>query len=165
MHHREKHLTSNTARLAANTIPGCEIRMRGLKDKPFDPTGILEDHRQALLLYPSPSAQELGPEYLSQFTKPITLVVPDGSWRQAAKVARREPFLKDVPHVTLAFDGPSIYTLRREPKPHTLATFEAIARALGAIEGKEVRRELEAVFQHMVEQTMYSRKGIHSKSE
>ena len=56
MHHREKHLTSNTARLAANTLERCEIRMRGLKDKPLDPTGIIEENRQPLLLYPGKEA-------------------------------------------------------------------------------------------------------------
>lgn len=159
MHHRERNLTTNTARLAARIMPRCEIRMRGVPDAPLDTHGIIEEDRQALLLYPSSKAQDLNQDFVKQFNKPITLIVPDGSWRQASKVHHREPFLKDVPHVSFAHDAPTKYALRREPKAHGLATFEAIARALGHIEGTHIRTELEKVFEIMVNRTMDSRMG------
>jgi DTW domain-containing protein YfiP len=162
MHHRERHLTTNTARLAARIMPRTEIRMRGFKDTPLNTAGIIEEDRQALLLYPSDKAEELGPDYMKHITKPVTLIVPDGSWRQASKVAKREPFLKDVPHVTLPNDAPTFYQLRREPKSTGLATFEAIARALGWIESPHIRSELEKVFRIMVQRTVNSRLGVLS---
>ena len=160
MHHRERFLTTNTARLAALTLPGSEIRIRGLQSKPFDPSGILEDTRQPLLLYPSEEAVPLSPEYVRGLGRDVTLIVPDGSWRQASKVAKREPFLKDVPHVTLPEDKISSYQLRREPKESGLATFEAIARALRFLESPGIRASLEGLFNLMVNRTMDSRRGI-----
>jgi DTW domain-containing protein len=112
------------------------------------------------LLYPSKRAVELSPEYVATLGKPVTLIVPDGSWRQAAKVARREADLKDVAHVTLPNGKDSLYRLRREPKRGGLATFEAIARALGFLENKEVEVRLEGLFLTMVERTLNSRRGI-----
>jgi len=163
MHHREKHLTTNTARLAARIMDRCEIRMRGFKDAPLKTEGIITEDSQPLLLYPSDKAETLSPEYMSRIQKPVTLIVPDGSWRQASKVAKRESFLKDVPHVTIPDDAPTLYELRREPKITGLATFEAIARALGWIESPHIRKELEKVFEVMVRRTLNSRNGILNK--
>lgn len=157
MHHRERFLTTNTARLAALSIPHCEIRMRGFLPIPFKEKDILEKDRQALLLYPSDDAVELNDDFVKKIEKPITLIVPDGSWRQASKVAKRESFLSDVPRVKLPLGAPSRYRLRREPKPHGLATFEAIARALGTLENKSVENRLNVIFESMVSKTMASR--------
>ena len=157
MHHRERRLTTNTARLAALSLNHCEIRVRGLPDTPTNIEGIVDDQRALLLLYPSENASILNADFLSKISKPITLIVPDGSWRQASKVSKRESFLKDIPHVTLATDRPSEYELRREPKENGLATFEAIARALGAIEGGDLRPRMERLFARMVSLTLQSR--------
>lgn len=160
MHHRERFLTTNTARLAKLVLPTCEIRVRGLKGRPMDETGIVEDARQPLFLFPSEKAVPLSVDYVAKLTRPVTLIVPDGSWRQAAKVANREAFLKDIPHVTLPEDRISAYELRREPMAAGLATFEAIARSLGFFEGPEVRESMEELFGIMVRRTMDSRRGI-----
>ena len=84
-------------------------------------------------------------------------MVPDGTWRQASKVRQRVPGLRDVPCVSLPPDEPSIYRLRAEAHGHGLATIEAIARALGILEGLHVRHALEQVFRAMVERTLWSR--------
>jgi DTW domain-containing protein YfiP len=118
---------------------------------------ILNSANTPLLLYPSEKAEVLTPEYLSKISRPITLIVPDGSWRQASKVAKRESLLEDVPHVKVFKGSESQYKLRREPKFSGLATFEAIALALGAIEGEETQQRLESVFLKMVERTLKSR--------
>jgi DTW domain-containing protein YfiP len=39
-----------------------------------------------LLFYPSEDAVELDKELVAQDQKPIQLIVPDGTWRQASKV-------------------------------------------------------------------------------
>lgn len=162
MHHREKKLPTNTGRLASLALPNCEIRLRGLHDSPLDTSGIVEDSRHALLLYPSTTATVLSHEFIKTITKPITLIVPDGSWRQAAKVAKRESFLKDVPHVTLPKDKNTQYMLRQETKDGGLATYEAIARSLGFIESPKVQEELEKLFQEMVKRTLKSRGTLES---
>jgi DTW domain-containing protein len=164
MHHREEHLTTNTAHLATLLLPHCELYIRGEENQPLDPEQILDSSKTPLFLYPSEDARHLTPELLLELKKPPYLIVPDGSWRQASKVARRESFLKDVARVTLVADAPSRYRLRREPKTEGLATFEAIARALGVLEDPALRAEMERIFELMVERTLKSREGILSGS-
>lgn len=159
MHHREKHLTTNTARLAKLGLESCIIRMRGLPNSTLNIDGFFEESRKTLLLFPSDDALVLSPEYLQSINKPINLLVPDGSWRQAAKMHKREMHLKDVMRVKLPIGKLSEYKLRREPKAEGLATFEAIMRALEIIEGHQGQPELNQMFTKMVEGTLRSRMG------
>jgi DTW domain-containing protein YfiP len=165
MHYREAKKTTNTGRLAHLALPGCEIRQRGLELAPMDSSGILSDDRRALLLYPADDAQELSPAFVALDSRPVTLIVPDGNWRQASKVPTREKFLKDVPRVVLPRDADTEYKLRVETKDGGLATFEAIARALGHLEGPEVRHQLESLFRLLVARTLRSRVGILEPEE
>lgn len=157
MHHRERHLTTNTGRLASLCIPNCSIHFRGLPYKPLDCAELLDPERETLLLFPREDAKVLSSEFLSTLKKPITLVVPDGSWRQAYKVAKREDALKNAHRVILPEGALSEYKLRREPKASGLATFEAIARAMGIIENPEMQAKLEELFRLMVSRTLGSR--------
>ncbi len=157
MHHRERFLTTNTARLAKLCLPRCEIHLRGMINQDVPLEKILSSAKNPLLLYPSEKAEILTPEYLTKIPRPITLIVPDGSWRQASKVAKREKLLEEVPHVKVLKGSESQYKLRREPKFSGLATFEAIALALGTIEGARVQQKLESVFLKMVERTLKTR--------
>ncbi len=47
--------------------------------------------------------------------------------------------------------------VRRECHPEGLATFEAIARALGVIESAEVQKSMEELFRLMVARTLQAR--------
>ncbi len=160
MHHREEHLTTNTAHLASLMLPRCQIHIRGDNARPLNVSDILHENESPLLLYPSEDAQTLTRELVEALPHPPALIVPDGSWRQASKVAKREEFLAHVPRVVLTPDAPSRYRLRREPKAQGLATFEAMARALGVLEGPALRVAMEEVFDEMVENTLKSREGI-----
>ena len=99
---------------------------------------------------------ELTPEWFARQARPVTLVVPDGSWNQAKKVPYRESGLAGIPNVKLAAGAPSSYRLRHSPHVQNLSTLEAIARALGVIEGREVQVSLESLFLKMVERRLWS---------
>jgi DTW domain-containing protein YfiP len=162
MHHREEKLPTNTARLANLILPKCEIRLRGQKDRPLE-ISDLAITKNTYLLYPSDSSRVLTQDFVNieKINGPINLVVPDGSWRQASKVAKRESNLAQLPKVMLPFDGPATeYKLRHEPKEGGLATFEAMARALGFIEGKLIEDNMIELFLLMVKRTLLSRRGI-----
>ena len=115
--------------------------------------------RRGLLLFPSVEATplEAATHAPSRTGKPVTLFVPDGTWRQATKMRRRVPWLLDLEPVSLPEGPETAYHLRRETKDGGLATAEAIARAFGVLEGPEVQKELERVFRLMVERTLFSR--------
>jgi DTW domain-containing protein YfiP len=70
------------------------------------------------------------------------------------------PALADVPMVTLPAGPPSVYRLRHEEHIGGLATMEAIARALGILDGHAVQVALERVFRIMIERTLWARGEI-----
>lgn len=152
IHRSEDRKPTNTGRLAAACLTNSAVVVRG-HEGDAEPLPIAEGSR-VLLLFPAPDAiplRELGP------VGPVTLVVPDGNWRQASKVRKRVAGLADATCVTLPAGEPSAYRLRAEAHAHGLATLEAIARALEILEGPAVRQAMEAPFRAMVERTLWSR--------
>jgi len=164
MHVREIPLTTNTARLAHLALPNSEIRLRGERPgeaPPLDCADLAGDPaRPAYVLFPSDDARTLTPELARDLKarglKP-TLVVPDGNWKQCAKFARRVPGLENLPRVKLPAGPPSEYLLRKEPRPECVSTFEAIARALGVLEGPEVEARLYEYFRLKQDRLLWAR--------
>jgi DTW domain-containing protein len=107
----------------------------------------------AALLYPGEAAV---PAASLAGRPPSVLVVIDGTWVQAEKMLTANPFLAALPRVSVESDLPSGYRdLRREPAPHCLSTIEAVACALGALEGDPVRFEpMRAAFRDMVDRQL-----------
>ena len=154
MHRSEWAQISNTARLIKLCIPETDIHLRGQIGVPLNLSSISIDHQNSFILFPSSSAQELNEEFLSTLKKPITLLVPDGTWRQARKLSLRIARHFDVPHLKLPDASGTRYRLRRNPKSDGVCTIEAIARALGLIENASIQSQLEKVFDLMVERTL-----------
>ncbi len=161
MHHREAYKTTNTARIACLALENSSIHFRGLpqwKTIPGLPTELIRDFdHQPILLTLSDRSAVLSKDWLARFEKPVHLIVPDGNWRQANKMGKREPELKSIPWVKLPPGPPSRYRLRHEHHPEGMSTLEAIARALGIIESPEIQRQLEDIFETMVARTLSTR--------
>lgn len=151
MHKAERRKPTNTGHLATRSLVNSETIVRGVEGQP-DPEVTWPDGTVPLLLYPSEGAEVLAPQ-----DRPVTLIVPDGNWRQASKVRLRVRSLRDVRCVTLPVGPPTSYRLRSESVPNGLATIEAIARAFGILEGPEVQEALETIFRTMVERTLWIR--------
>lgn len=154
-HGKEAYKPTNTGRLVPLALAQGEIRVFGARDRELDDSGFSDPSRRALLLFPSPGSLPLARD--ERDPRPVTLIVPDSDWRRAFKLAKREPKLAGVPRVHLPEGPPSEYKLRYHPDPRFLATFEAVARALGILEGAEVQEKLEHVFALMVDRTLWSR--------
>jgi DTW domain-containing protein len=155
IHRFEDRKPTNTGRLAVECLANSAVVVRGHASQPtpaFEPG----PDTQALLLFPHDSATPLADAPLDA-GRPVTLVVPDGNWRQASKVRQRVPGLRDLRCVALPAGEPSSYRLRVEAHEAGLSTIEAIARAMGVLEGAHVQRALEVVFRAMVERTLWSR--------
>jgi DTW domain-containing protein YfiP len=133
-HPRERHVPINTARLARLSLPDAILR----RAVDFENDPVVADALTGrdggpppYLLYPGPEAIDLAE---ARPPGPITLVVLDGTWWQAGKLLRRNPRLGALPQLRLAPAAPSRYRIRREPHDHCVATIEAIALALRALE-------------------------------
>ena len=157
MHVHESVRPSNTGRLVPLALANSFVCLRGQKDRRTQTEGMIPPGTQGLVLYPSADSRELNQDYLSPIITPITLVALDGNWNQASKMAKREPALASLPKVHLAAGPLSQFRLRTQSDPARVCTFEAVARALGVIEGEAVRKTLEDFFIVMVERSLYLR--------
>ncbi|HWE27430.1 MAG TPA: tRNA-uridine aminocarboxypropyltransferase, partial [Polyangia bacterium] len=154
IHRDEERKPTNSGQLAALCLPNSEVCVRGVVGQPA-PRFTPDAATQPLLLFPHERAVPIAT--FAGSTRPVTIIVPDGTWRQAAKVRQRMPGLAEVPCVSLPPDAPTSYRLRAEFHDDRLATLEAIARALEILEGPAVRDALERLFRIMVERTLWLR--------
>lgn len=157
MHYREATKTTATAPLALQALPHSALYVHGDTPEPLDLQHLHDEDRRVWLLFPADDAVAITPELVAADPRPVTLVVPDGSWRQASKLARRVPGLDRATTVVLPEGARTGWQLRREPRADGLATYEAIARALGLLEGPEVQAALQVPFDLMVRRTQWSR--------
>ncbi|HYD41260.1 MAG TPA: tRNA-uridine aminocarboxypropyltransferase [Anaeromyxobacter sp.] len=156
-HPREARLAICSAWLARVALENAELhqavdldahpRVRALADEPG-----------AALLYPGPEAAPAGSR---AGAPPTWLVVVDGTWHQAEKMIARSRILSSLPRLSVNPDGGKGYDdLRREPEAHCLSTLEAVALALGALEGDAARFEpMRAAFRKMVDQQLECARG------
>ncbi len=152
MHHVELRKTTNTGRLVARMLSGAEVLIRGERDAEGTPRAPLPPGRR-LLLYPAEGARVLDRDWLRD-EEPAVLLVPDGNWTQARRAARRDVDLRDAEPVSLPEGESTRYTLRRHPRAGGLSTLEAVARALGVLEGPEVEGALLDVFDRFVARSL-----------
>ncbi len=158
MHHREKHLTSNTAKLAPLTLSNSEIFQRGLPNDPFTISKLkITPDSLPLYLFPDEDALELNAEFIFSHPGPYHLIIPDGTWNQAKKVKRREPGLSEILCVKLSDSVKGEYKLRKGVRDDGVCTFEAIAYALEVLENKKVSEDLLRQFRIMNNRVAKSR--------
>jgi DTW domain-containing protein YfiP len=158
MHRREARQTTNTGRLAAMSLAHGAVLLRGEHGRPLDPAAIAAaGGASAVVLFPAQGAAILDRAFAASLPRPVALVVPDGSWRQASHMVRHEAALAGLPRVKLAPGPPSAYRLRHAARQGDLATMEAIARALGVLEGAAAQAALEDRFARLVERVLWSR--------
>lgn len=159
MHRREWTKTTATGPLALAALANSELRIQGYREQPLDFRDLDSGGRRTLLLYPGDEAPLLCREFLASDPRPVNLVVPDGTWGQAARMGRRLSGLEHAEMVRLPPGAATAWGVRRETHPEGLATFEAIARALGIIESAEVQARMEELFRLMVVRTLEARGG------
>ena len=170
VHQLEAVKPTNTGLVAARCLPSSTVIYRGrapvggAEGGADGATGATSDWSaavaaaavgaQPLVLYPHPSATPL--EDWRGRAEPVALVVPDGTWAQATRIhARFASRAGELPCVSL----PASRTgkrLRTGRSPHQMATLEAVALALGILEGPEVEAALLRVFRIMTERTLWT---------
>lgn len=157
IHHRELSRSSNTGLLALRALVNSEMRIRGEGREALDLKDLLTSQYRTFLFYPSSNAVELDKALVMQETKPIQLLVPDGTWRQARKIHSRQRELRDLPRVKLSAPNNSVFQLRAQSQPERMATLQAIADGLGIIEGDRVRAHLMKLYHAKIERTLKGR--------
>jgi DTW domain-containing protein YfiP len=134
--------TSSTVRLLTLAVRGVTVLPHGEFPAPADPAAHLPAGTTPVVLFPGHGARPLTPGLIATLPSPPALVVPDGNWRQASRMVKRLPLLAGAVKVMLpdrAFPG---VTLRRNQEGHHMSTYEAVARAVGVLEGEAVSAPL-----------------------
>jgi DTW domain-containing protein len=159
MHCRELKKPTATGPMALSILTNSELFVHGDQERPLDLSDLGRGGRRVLVLFPDALATPLDQLDRTADQRAISLVVPDGNWRQASRVPRRVPGLQQAELVTLPEGPATTWGVRRETKPGGLATFEAIARALGLLESDAVRQEMQRYFEKMVH-TTFKMRGV-----
>ena len=157
MHETEQWRTSNTGYLATLMLPNSVLRIHGERGRMLDVHDWFEPTHRAFVLFPDAHARVLDPQLAEEDDRPIRLIVPDGTWRQARRMVRRVAGLAKVPRVTLPEGLVSKYRLRKRQSTGRMCTFEAIGEALCLLEGAHLHVPLVHVLSRFVERLLWYR--------
>jgi DTW domain-containing protein len=135
-HPRERHVAIGTARMAHLSLPNSELHL-GVSFEDHPRVRALAAEPGTALLFPGEGA--LDPASLRGAARPRAVIVVDGTWAQARKVVRRNPFLQALPRLAFTPARPSSYRIRAEPSAECVSTIEAVVHLLGALEGAPER--------------------------
>jgi DTW domain-containing protein len=138
-HYREVTRSSNSGRLAALALPNSELLDHGA---PGTPATLLDAAmlEGAALLFP-------GGEPLSAANPPAKLIVLDATWSQARRMRRKVRGLERIRTVSIPSAPTDRPRMRASPGEGKVSTIEAIAYALGELEGEAVRDPLLTLFE------------------
>lgn len=151
-HANEVHRTSNTGRLLPLVLERATVHVRDPR-RPLP--ALAAAGTTAVLLFPAARGAVTTP--VAAIAGPLTLVVPDATWREARRMVRRDPALALLPRVGVGGSGG--YDLRVAPHSGQLATFEAVAAALRVVEGGAVGDNLDAVLATFLTRSRQTREG------
>jgi DTW domain-containing protein YfiP len=157
MHRNELSKTTNTGVMACHCLSNSRLLRFGVVEEPL-PDPLFSREERPVLLFPHDHGRPLSDFRHSD--KPINLVIPDGTWRQASKMSKRVPGLLGVECAYLPPGEMSKYQLRTNQKEGGLSTMEAVARAFGVLEGEAVQAELEHAFRLMIERILWMKGKI-----
>lgn len=169
-HPMETGHAKNSARLLHLSVPGSRL----LTGEVFDPAGLDlpgADDLKNVLLYPGTPDEEttrlavpppLDPAWLRTPGR-LRLVVIDATWRKSRKMLYLNPWLQQMPRLSLQDVPASRYLIRKAHKAGQLSTLEAACAALAQLEGnKEKYLPLLAAFDGFVTRQLARRPAAHT---
>lgn len=165
VHHRESHLSSNTAWPGHLVLKNSSFVQRGLPDRPLREEDFCLQGN-SYVLFPSEHATAVDEQVAQKILAKgkFELFVPDGTWQQAQRMVKREKLLHGLPHLIVNTKRISKYQLRKQPSEGRLCTLEAVIELLKFFEDAKVVNSLEWVLErHIV--TNLQRRGLINKSE
>lgn len=150
-HPRESRNPIGTARMAHLGVEDSKLRVGvHFGEDPAIQAMLADPARRNVVLYPAadarPAAELRGQE------ASLRIFILDGTWWQAKKLWKMNPWLHALPAYRLNPSAPGQYRIRREPAAHCLATIEAVSQFLDVLGDREgAHGELLRPFQVMVE--------------
>jgi len=122
-HWKESRKPTSTGSLLAKLLSTGSLKLHAHRDHPFDPSGL--DTPDTWLVFPTRDGTHQLPS-----RPPRQLVLLDGNWNQASRMARRIPAVAALPRMTLTDAVRPVHRLRAPPDAAARSTMEAAAAAL-----------------------------------
>lgn len=178
MHRNELLKPSNSGRLIADTLPDNTDAYIWSRTEPDIEllTQLNHPEHQCLLVFPpkdgDPQTSLSSKEIKEQLThhwrdKKITLVMLDGTWKQARKMHAKSDYLKSMPILLLCeqdiADCAGKYAMRQAHAPSLSSTCEAAIIALNAIGESQASKTLQQNFTCFNNAYVASRGNIRPK--
>ncbi len=151
-HPNERKKYYSTAKLVLSSIKNSNV----FRSVDFDLNEVFRGHdlNKTYLLYPTVNSIDCKEVLLDQNS---TVLVIDGTWREARKILYHNPRLKTLPTISFATPLTSKYRIRKQPKENCLSTLESVghllkanATALGKLEMLPLYDQLFSIFDQMV---------------
>jgi DTW domain-containing protein YfiP len=149
-HWKESLKPTSTGSLLSKVVDRGSVRFHGHRDHPFDDTGLDDEH--TWLVFPDRTGDSSLP-----VEPPRKLVLIDGNWNQASRMARRIPALARLPRLALLAPARPVLRLRLPPDPTACSTMEAAAAALRLCGHESVAVRLEWMHDFFVAATLRQR--------
>ncbi|MBT1445237.1 DTW domain-containing protein [Shewanella sp. JM162201] len=139
----------NSARLLPLLLPAAEIFV-GESEADFSALRdrLVAERLKPVLVYPSEQESQAFTD--SDTDDRRVLLLLDGTWRKALKMYHLNPWLQQLPHLSLQPGKPSAYLIRKASRADSLSTLEAAAEALSILEPSLDVTPLHTVFAAMV---------------
>jgi tRNA-uridine aminocarboxypropyltransferase len=124
----------NSARLLAACLPQLKlIHGESISSQEFanqlDPS-----NRELHLLFPQEGEAQTTPSNNALEATSVRLLILDGTWRKARKLLHLNPWLEQLPRLTLQQPRPSRYHIRKAEREGQLSTLEAACAAIEQLE-------------------------------
>ena len=136
-HPSEVKQSKGTVTLLVNSLKNCKV----IVGENFSQNNTLLEilslfKGDVALLYPSEHARTIDESkvFSGDINKPKCLLVLDGTWKKAYRLYMLNPFLHNIPHLTLPASIEGEYVIRKTKKAQALSTLEACAHALSLLE-------------------------------
>lgn len=165
IHSKEWRRTTNTGHFARLAVRGAEVRLHGSPKGQASSAGVEPSSSSTLVLYPGRGADPLSAASITSLPRPFTLLVPDGNWNQTKHMMRRLPMLAQARPVCLDRPGSAYPGLRRNRRPDRMSTFEAIAQALGILEGQAAEDDLLRFFRYVLDRMAHNSRRAAQRTE
>lgn len=153
MHRDEILKPTNSGRLVAEVLPAnCFAYTWHRAEPPQELLNLLAcESRLCVLFFPAkdPDQSLFSPQILQEGCtsyKKITIIVPDGTWREASRMASLSRYLHHLPRVNLANVKAGQYSVRAACEASRLATAEAVSQLLVELGEVEAGALLDSAF-------------------
>jgi DTW domain-containing protein len=157
-HIYEAERPSNTGRLVALAMPNARMIPCGggtrIGHPPID--NVFLSLPGTCLLWPDgvgkhPKEWETSP--------PAQIVIIDATWQQARRLYSTTPALRLLPRMVLPAPLRCRERLRKQHRSEGMSTIEAVAAAVAILEGADVAKPLEELYNELVRRTAFLRWG------